>query len=83
MAKLQFNSYREVFSNRNFLLFWCGFTLSSIGDSLTRVALTWFVFEQKKPAQTLDILTIAYTAPILIGGFAAAPSGVPSAGDLA
>lgn len=73
MAKLQFNSYRTIFRNRNFFLFWSGFTLSSIGDSLTRVALTWFVFEQTKSAQALGILTIAYTAPILIGGFVAGP----------
>lgn len=70
---LQFNSYRDIFRNRNFLLFWSGFTLSSIGDSLTRVALTWFVFEQTKSAQALGILTLAYTAPILIGGFVAGP----------
>jgi MFS family permease len=73
MAKLQFNSYRDIFRTRNFLAFWSGFTLSSIGDSLTRVALTWFVFEQTKSAQALGILTIAYTAPILIGGFIAGP----------
>jgi MFS family permease len=73
MAKLQFNSYRDIFRNKNFFLFWSGYSLSSIGDSLTRVALTWFVFEQTKSAQALGILTIAYTAPILIGGFIAGP----------
>jgi MFS family permease len=73
VAKLQFNSYRDIFRHRGFLLFWSGFTLSSIGDSLTRVALTWFVFEQTKSPQALGILTIAYTAPILVGGLAAGP----------
>ena len=73
MAKLQFNSYRDILRNRNFLLLFSGFTLSSIGDSLTRVALTWFVFEQTRSPQALGVLTIAYTAPILIGGFAAGP----------
>ena len=70
MARLQVNSYRDIFANRSFLLFWSGFTLSSIGDSLTRVALTWFVFEQTKSPQALGMLTIAYTAPILLGGLA-------------
>jgi MFS family permease len=37
------------------------------------VALTWFVFEQTKSPQALGMLTIAYTAPILIGGLAAGP----------
>jgi len=73
MAKLQFDSFRDIFENRNFFLFWSGFTLSSIGDSLTRVALTWFVFEETKSPQALGILTVAYTAPILIGGLAAGP----------
>jgi MFS family permease len=73
MAKLELNAYRSIFANKSFLLFWSGFTLSSIGDALTRVALTWFVFEQTKSPQALGILTIAYTAPILIGGFAAGP----------
>ena len=78
MAKLQFSAYRDIFRNRDFLLFWSGFTLSSIGDSLTRVALTWFVFEQTKSPQALGILTIAYTAPILVGGFLAGPLLDPS-----
>ena len=73
MAKLQFNAYRDILKNRNFLLFWSGFTLSSVGDSLTRVALTWFVFEETNSPQALGILTIAYTAPILMGGFIAGP----------
>lgn len=69
MAKLQLNSYRDILRDKNFLAFWSGFTLSSVGDSLTRVALTWLVFEETKSAQALGILTIAYTAPILLGGF--------------
>jgi len=73
MAKLQLNSYREALGNQNFLAFWLGFTASSIGDALTRVALTWLVFEETKSAKALGILTIAYTAPILIGGLFAGP----------
>ncbi len=73
MAELQRNSYRDILGNKNFLAFWSGFTLSAIGDSLTRVALTWLVFEETKSAQALGILTIAYTAPILLGGFFAGP----------
>jgi MFS family permease len=69
----RFNSYRDILGNKSFLLFWSGFTLSSIGDVLTRVALTWFVFEQTNSPQALGLLTIAYTAPILIGGFVAGP----------
>ena len=73
MPALQFQSYRDILGNKSFLSFWLGFTFSSVGDSLTRVALTWFIFEKTKSAQALGILTIAYTAPILIGGFLAGP----------
>ena len=73
MAEFQLNSYRDILKNKNFLAFWSGFTLSAIGDSLTRVALTWLVFEETKSAQALGILTIAFTAPILLGGFLAGP----------
>lgn len=73
MAKLQLNSYRDILRNKNFIAFWSGFTVSSIGDSLTRVALTWLVFEETKSVQALGILTIAYTTPILLGGFFVGP----------
>jgi MFS family permease len=73
MAEFQRNPYHDILSSKNFLGFWSGFTLSAIGDSLTRVALTWLVFEETKSAQALGILTIAYTAPILLGGFFAGP----------
>ncbi len=73
MAKLQLDSYRDILSDSNFLTFWSGFTISAIGDSLTRVALTWIVFEETKSARALGMLTIAYTAPILVGGLIAGP----------
>jgi MFS family permease len=73
MTKSSFNPYRELAGNKNYLAFWSGFTFSTVGDSLTRVALTWLVFEETKSAQALGMLTIAYTAPILLGGLIAGP----------
>ena len=73
MATLEANNYRDVLNNKDFLAFWSGFTISSVGDSLTRVALTWLVFEETGSAQALGMLTIAYTAPILVGGLMAGP----------
>ena len=67
------NPYREIAGNKNYLAFWSGFTISTLGDSLTRVALTWLVFEETKSPQALGVLTIAYTAPILLGGLIAGP----------
>jgi MFS family permease len=73
MPILQLGAYGDILKNKNFLAFWSGFTVSSTGDSLTRVALTWLVFEETHSAKALGILTIAYTAPILIGGIIAGP----------
>jgi MFS family permease len=70
---MQFNAYRSLLHNKKFFSFWLGYVFSSIGDTVTRVALTWFVFEQTKSPRALGLLTIAYTAPILIGGFLAGP----------
>jgi len=73
MTEPQINPYRKILSDRNYLTFWSGYTFSMIGDALTRVAMTWLVFEQTGSARALGILTIAYTAPILLGGLIAGP----------
>ena len=38
---------------------------------MTRVALTWYVFEQTGSPQALGLLTVAYTAPVFVGGLLA------------
>jgi MFS family permease len=38
---------------------------------MTRVALTWYVFELTGSARALGLLTLAYTGPVLVGGFLA------------
>lgn len=68
---LQFENYRRVFRNRNFLAFWSGFTLSTLGDAMTRVALTWYVFELTNSSKALGLLAIAYTGPVILGGLIA------------
>lgn len=65
------NNYRLVFQNRSFSLFFFGFTFSVLGDSMTRVALTWFVYEATHSAAALGWLAFCYTGPILIGGLVA------------
>jgi MFS family permease len=71
MASLQINHYSQIFQIRAFRAFWTGFTLSAIGDAMTRVALTWFVYEKTGSAAALGWLTLAYTGPVLIGGLVA------------
>jgi hypothetical protein len=41
-------NYRLIFQRRSFRFFWLGFTFSVLGDALTRIALTWYVYEQTK-----------------------------------
>lgn len=70
------NPYRRIFQIRAFRLFWLGFTFSVLGDALTRIALTWFVYDLTKSdlvrsAQALGLLALAYTAPIIVGGLVA------------
>jgi MFS family permease len=55
----------------NFRTFWLGFTVSVLGDAMTRVALTWMVFERTGSAAAVGWLTVAFTAPVLVGGFLA------------
>jgi MFS family permease len=63
--------YRQIFQNRSFALFWSGFTFSVLGDAMTRVALTWFVYETTRSAVALGWLMLCYTGPIVAGGLIA------------
>lgn len=64
-------AYRAIFQNRAYRLFWIGFTCSVLGDALTRVAFTWFVYELTGSAAALGLLQLCYTGPVIIGGLLA------------
>lgn len=64
-------SYGIVWRQRAFRWFWLGFSFSVIGDMMTRVALTWFVYETTGSAQALGWLNFFYTGPVIVGGFVA------------
>lgn len=66
-----FGKYREIFQVQAFRLFWSGFTLSVLGDAMSRVALTWFVYESTGSAEALGWLMLAYTGPVIAGGLVA------------
>jgi MFS family permease len=63
--------YQQVFRYRSFRYFWIGFSFSELGDTMTRVALTWFVYETTNSAQALGWLTVFYTGPVIGGGLLA------------
>jgi MFS family permease len=61
------NPYVALLRLRPFAVFWAGFTLSALGDGMTRVALVWFVFETTRSPQAVGILLLCYTGPVLVG----------------
>lgn len=67
----QFGKYGEIFRVQGFRLFWSGFTFSVLGDAMSRVALTWFVYETTGSAEALGWLMLAYTGPVVLGGLVA------------
>jgi MFS family permease len=64
-------TYRQLFQIRSFRNFWLGYSVSILGDALSRVALTWFVYETTRSAQALGWLTLWYTGPVIVGGLLA------------
>jgi MFS family permease len=66
-------NYRQIFQGRAFRLFWLSFTLSALGDVMTRVALTWLVYDLTRSPEALGLLALTYTGPVVIGGLIAGP----------
>jgi MFS family permease len=62
---------RILGANPPFRRFWLGFTFSVLGDSFTRVAFTWFVYETTGSAAAVGLLMVCYTGPLIVGGFLA------------
>ncbi len=66
-----FNSLRS----RSFALLWSGQTVSRLGDSLYRIALSWWVLEKTGSATAMGLVQIFLLVPmlifLLIGGVAA------------
>lgn len=63
--------YRQIFGPGPFRLFWGGFTFSALGDSMTRVALVWYVYELTHSARAIGGLLLCYTGPLVVGGLVA------------
>jgi len=69
--RLDAGAYREVFRERSFRLFWSGFAFSVLGDAMTRVALTWLVYDTTGSGHAVAWLMVCFSGPILLGGLAA------------
>jgi MFS family permease len=51
--------------------FWIAFTLSGVGDAMTKTALIWYVFETTRSAPAVGLLLLVYAGPVAIGGLIA------------
>jgi MFS family permease len=73
MAAAPSNKFRQIFQRRAFRAFWLSFTFSALGDVLSRVALTWYVYDLTHSPTALGLLAFTYTGPVIIGGLIAGP----------
>jgi Transmembrane secretion effector len=62
---------RALRSEGGFGLFWLGFSLSVLGDAITRTTLIWYVLELTGSSVSLGLLSFCFTAPVVVGGVAA------------
>lgn len=65
--------YRRVLRAADFRRMWLGSTISTIGDGMTFVALSWLVLASAGGALRLGLLAVCYTAPVVLGGLAVGP----------
>lgn len=65
--------YRSLLAIADFRRLWLGATVSSIGDGMTFVALSWLVLSGPDPSFRLALLALLYTAPVVLGGLLAGP----------
>jgi MFS family permease len=62
---------RALRSERGFGVFWLGFSLSVLGDAVTRTTLIWYVFDLTGSSVSLGWLSFCFTAPVIVGGMTA------------
>jgi MFS family permease len=62
---------RALRSERGFGVFWLGFSISVLGDAVTRTTLVWYVLDLTGSSVSLGWLSFCFTAPVVIGGVTA------------
>jgi MFS family permease len=62
---------RALHSKRGFGVFWLGFSVSVLGDAITRTTLIWYVFEKTGSSVSVGWLLFCFSAPVVVGGVAA------------
>lgn len=67
------NFDKDIIKLRNFVLFWLGQSISSLGSSMTSFAITIWAFEKTGSALTLSISGMLIMAPKMVLGVFVAP----------
>ncbi|MDP4146057.1 MAG: MFS transporter [Bacillota bacterium] len=66
-------NFREILKLKNFLLLWVGQSLSQLGSSITSFALNIWIYQEKKEAMSVALLSFfSYLPYALVGIFAGA-----------
>jgi len=65
--------YLHVLRTADFRRLWTGATISTLGDGMTFVALSWLVLSRPGGTAQLGLLGICYMAPVMLGGLAVGP----------
>ncbi|MBM3649018.1 MAG: MFS transporter [Alphaproteobacteria bacterium] len=70
MAVSALRRYRTLLIEQPaFRRFWIGFAAAVTADEIVRIAIVWFVYAHTGSPAAVGWLMVAFTAPILIGGF--------------
>ncbi|TDC26496.1 MFS transporter [Streptomyces sp. 8K308] len=64
--------YARVLRSGGFGRLWLGTSVSTLGDGMTFLALSWLVIDRGGTAQ-LGLLGVCFTAPVVLGGLAVGP----------
>ena len=59
-------AFLRALRNRSFALLWGGQTLSRLGDSLYRIALSWWILEKTGSAAAMGALAVFSLVPMLL-----------------
>jgi Na+/melibiose symporter-like transporter len=62
---------RALRSERGFGVFWLGFSISVLGDAVTRTTLVWYVLDLTGSPVSMGWLSFCFTAPVVVGGVTA------------
>ncbi len=71
VGDVDMSMHRALRSDRGFGIFWLAFSVTVLGDAITRTTLIWYVFDLTGSSVSLGWLSFCFTAPVIVGGVTA------------